>query len=382
VTQIKLIATATFGLEAVVKRELQNLGYTDLQVSDGKVTFKADKKAIPRANLWLRSADRVLLQVGEFQALTFDELFVKTKALPWDDWITQDGKFTVNGKSVKSKLFSISDCQAIVKKAVVERLKQKYTVDWFAETGPEFTIQVALLNDLATLTIDTSGTGLHKRGYRREAGTAPLKETLASAMVQLSYWNKGRLFLDPFCGSGTIPIEAALIERNIAPGLGRKFASERWPCVEHTLWKEARVEAFNAIDQETNIKIVASDIDPKIVAVAKENALQAGVDDCIEFSVKSFTEAKPKEKFGVMITNPPYGERLGKQKEIAEMYKALGQIFRLDPTWSVYVLTAEDSFEKLYGGKAHRKRKLYNGNIKVNYYQYYGERPPPKGLNS
>jgi len=373
---IRLIATATFGLEAIVKRELQNLGYTDIKVFDGQASFPAGKEAIARTNIWLRTADRILLQIGEFQALTFDELFTKTKALPWGDWITVDGKFTVNGKSIKSKLFSISDCQAIVKKAVVEKLKEKYPVDWFAETGPEFTIQVALLNDTATLTIDTSGVGLHKRGYRREAGSAPLKETLAAAMIQLSYWRKDRLLLDPFCGSGTIPIEAAMIGRNIAPGLQRKFASEKWPSLPDSSWKKARTEAFNAIDQEGSIRIFASDIDPKIIRIAKENAIQAGVDDCIDFAVKPFANSKPQMQFGVLVTNPPYGERLGKQKEIQEIYQAIGHLFRADPTWSVYILTAEENFEKLYGVAAQRRRKLYNGNSKVNYYQYYGERPP------
>lgn len=373
---VELIATATFGLEAVVKRELQNLGYGNLNVSDGKVSFAADAAAIPRANLWLRTADRVLLKLGEFKALTFDELFEKTKALPWGDWITRDGKFTVNGKSVKSKLFSISDCQAIVKKAVVEKLKQKYKVDWFEETGPEFTIQVALLNDTATLTIDTSGAGLHKRGYRQEAGEAPLKETLAAAMIQLSYWNKKRILLDPCCGSGTIPIEAALIGRNIAPGLNRRFAAEAWPGPGPDLWKRTRVEAFNAIDQDTPLQIFASDLDQNAITVASENAFAAGVDDCITFAAKPLQQLKVEGKYGVVITNPPYGGRLGNHREISELYRAMGKKFSTEPTWSVYVLTAEEKFESLYGARAHRKRKLYNGNIRVDYYQYYGERPP------
>ena len=376
--KLELIATATFGLEAVVKRELQDLGFTDMAVSDGKVSFAAHIKAIPRCNLWLRSADRLLVKIGEFKALSFDELFEKTKALPWGDWITHDGKFTVNGKSVKSQLFSISDCQAIVKKAVVEKLKEKYAVDWFKETGYEFTIQVALLNDIATLTIDTSGTGLHKRGYRQEAGEAPLKETLAAAMVQLSYWNKERVLLDPFCGSGTIPIEAAMIGRNIAPGLNRKFVSEAWPVVHKSFWKEARMEAFNAIDQDTPIRIFASDIDKSAITVASENAFAAGVDDCIQFTVKPLQKVTLKEKYGVVITNPPYGERLGTAKDIMALYQNMGKILNADPTWSVYVLTAEENFENLYGARAHRKRKLYNGNIKVDYYQFYGERPPKR----
>ncbi len=374
--RIELVATATFGLEAVVKRELQSLGYTDITVSDGKVAFFADEKAIPRANLWLRSADRVLLKVGEFKALTFDELFEKTKALPWSSWITPDGKFPVNGKSVKSKLFSISDCQAIVKKAVVENLKMKYAADWFAETGPDFTIQVALLNNVATLTLDTSGDALHKRGYRQEAGEAPLKETLAAALVQLSYWRKDRLLLDPLCGSGTIPIEAALLGRNIAPGLNRTFVSENWPSIGRDLWKEARVEAFQAIDTKTDIKIQASDMDDKAIRAAKENAAEAGVEDCIEYAVRPLKEVALDREYGIVITNPPYGQRIGSQKEVGNLYKEMGRIFGADPTWSIYVLTADEGFERFYGTRADRKRKLYNGNIKVDYYQFYGRRPP------
>ncbi len=376
--KIELIATSTFGLEAIVKREVQNLGYNVIEVSDGRVTFEADLEAIPRANLWLRSADRVLLKMGEFRALSFDELFEKTKALPWGKWITKDAKFTVNGKSIKSKLFSVPDCQAIVKKAVVEKLKQKYSIDWFEETGPDFTIQVALLKDIATLTIDTSGVGLHKRGYRVEAGEAPLKETLAAAMIQLSYWRKDRVLLDPFCGSGTIPIEAAMIGHNIAPGLNRKFASEDWPIIGKKLWQVARKEATNAIDRSIPIRILASDIDKDAVRMARENAVDAGLEDSIEFSVKPLNEIRLEDKYGVIITNPPYGERISSHNEIADLYQSMGKIFRIEPTWSVYVLTSEEKFENLYGTPADRKRKLYNGNIKVDYYQYYGERPPKK----
>ena len=373
---VELIATTTFGLEAVVKRELQDLGFEGLTVADGKVSFPAELADLPRANLWLRSAERVLLKVGEFKALTFDELFEKTKALPWGRWIPPEGKFPVNGKSVKSKLFSISDCQAIVKKAVVESLKHRHSLEWFPETGPEFTIQVALLRDTATLTLDTSGEGLHKRGYRREAGEAPLKETLAAALVQLSYWKKDRLLVDPFCGSGTIPIEAALMGKNIAPGLNRSFASEDWPAVGRDIWKKARVEAFKAIDNQTPIKILASDIDPAVLETARENAAEAGVEDCVEYSVKPMEKLKLPGEYGVVITNPPYGQRIGSKKELSTLYREMGKIFASDPTWSVYVLTADEGFEKYYGARAHRKRKLYNGNIKVDYYQYYGRRPP------
>jgi len=377
-SKIELIATSTFGLEAVVKREVINLGFSEVQTADGKVTFVGDESSIPKANLWLRTADRVLLKMGEFKALSFEELFAKTKALPWDEWITEDGEFTVTGSSVKSKLFSISDSQAIVKKAVVEKLKERYQRDWFPETGPKFTIKVSLLKDIATLTIDTSGSGLHKRGYRETALTAPLKETMAAAMIQLSFWNKDRILLDPFCGSGTIPIEAALIGKNIAPGLNRKFASEEWPRIDKTLWKEARKDAFQAIRQDVQLKIFASDIDSKAIELAQNNALEAGVDDCIQFSVQPLSEIRIKEDYGVVICNPPYGERLGEQEEVKNLYQTLGKIFRTKNTWSMYVITPEENFENIYGKKADRKRKLFNGNIRVDYYQFYGERPPKK----
>ncbi|WP_427339362.1 THUMP domain-containing class I SAM-dependent RNA methyltransferase [Caloranaerobacter sp. DY30410] len=374
--KIELIATTTFGLESVVKREVQNLGYTDIKVENGKVMFTADESAIPKANIWLRSADRVLLKMGEFKALTFEELFEKTKALPWEEWITEDGEFTVTGKSVKSKLFSVSDCQAIVKKAVVEKLKTKYKTEWFKETGPKFTIQVSLLKDIATLTIDTSGDGLHKRGYRVNQVEAPLKETLAAALIQLSYWNQDRILLDPFCGSGTIPIEAAMIGKNIAPGLQRSFASEQWPRIGKKLWKDARVEALKSIRQDVKLNILASDINKEAIEIAKENAFEAGVDDCIKFSVMNATEINIKDKYGVIICNPPYGERLGEENEVNKLYKRLGKTFSKLDTWSIYVLTSNEKFEKLFGRKADKKRKLYNGRIKVDYYQFYGPKPP------
>ncbi|MDD3839373.1 MAG: class I SAM-dependent RNA methyltransferase [Clostridia bacterium] len=372
---INLIATSTFGLEAIVKRELIALGFNDLKVSDGKVEFTANEEAIPKTNIWLRCADRVLLKMGEFKALSFEELFENTKALPWDEWITEDGKFTVIGKSVKSKLFSVPDCQSIVKKAVVEKLKSKYKKQWFDETGPEFTIQVSILKDVATLTIDTSGIGLHKRGYRQKSVRAPLKETLAAAMIQLSFWNKDRLLLDPFCGSGTIPIEAALIGMNIAPGLNRHFASENWPRIDSKVWKKVKTEAFGLIDSNVDLNISASDIDQKAIELASQNAINAGVDYCIDFKTKSVFDLDVNNEYGVLISNPPYGERIGKKSEIEKIYKTLGKKFRSKDTWSVYLLTSDESFENIYGKKADRKRKLYNGRIKVDYYQYYGKKP-------
>lgn len=375
---INYIATTTFGLEACVKREIINLGFDDVHTFDGRVEFTGDESAIPRANIWLRCAGRVFVKMGEFKAMSFEELFQGAKALPWGDWIPVDGKFTVVGKSVKSTLHSVPDCQAIVKKAVVEKLKEKYEIDWFDETGAEYTIQVALLKDVVTLTLDTSGSGLHKRGYRAIALDAPLKETLAAAMVELSYWKKDRILLDPFCGSGTIPIEAALIARNIAPGLNRHFASEKWDRVPESLWKEERKKAYAAIDYDCVPEIYGSDVDATAIELAKKNAELAGVDDCITFEVKPVEELELYGDYGCLITNPPYGERLGDVKEVEDMYRSLGGTMHGNETWSTYLITSMEYFEKLFGKKASAKRKLFNGRIKIDYYQFYGPRPPKK----
>lgn len=375
---IQLIATATFGLEAVVKRECQALGFHDIKTFDGRVEFSGTEADIVKANLWLRCAGRVWVKMGSFTAVTFTELFDQTKALPWADWIPEDGKFTVVGKSVKSTLFSVPDCQAIVKKAVVEKLKQTYRTDWFDETGAAYTIQVGILKDVVTLAIDTSGSGLHMRGYRANALDAPLKESIASAMVQLSYWRKDRILLDPFCGSGTIPIEAAMLARNIAPGLNRHFASEGWERIGKDRWKQARKEAYQAIDYAITPELYGSDIDPAAIALAKENAEKAGVDDCIAFEVKPVQEMTLPGEYGVLITNPPYGERIGELREVENMYRALGAHMKTDPTWSAYVITSMETFETFFGRKADRKRKLFNGRIKTDYYQFEGPRPPKK----
>ncbi|MEW8974290.1 MAG: class I SAM-dependent RNA methyltransferase [Tissierellaceae bacterium] len=373
---IELIATTTFGLESIAKRELIDLGYDDLKVENGKITFKAQEKDIPRANLWLRTAERILLKMGEFKALTFEELFQKTKELPWDEWIPEDGNFIIEGKSINSKLYSISDCQRIVEKAIVEKLKTRYDVDWFKKTGAKYTVEVSLLKDIATLTIDTSGEGLHKRGYRDRAGDAPIKETLAAAMILLSYWNKDRVLLDPFCGSGTIPIEAAMIGRNIAPGLDRNFASEEWPRVKKEYWSEARKEAFQAIDNRSKLHILGCDTDRRSILRARDNAANLGLDEDIAFFIKDMRDVDIFDDYGVVITNPPYGERMGEREEVHRLYMDFGKKFRQLETWSIYLITSEEEFEKLYGKKANRKRKLYNGRIKVDYYQYYGPRPP------
>ncbi|MDD5092759.1 MAG: class I SAM-dependent RNA methyltransferase [Dehalococcoidia bacterium] len=373
---IALIATSTFGLERVVRNEVEALGFGKVKVSDGRIEFEATPNDIPKANLWLRCADRVLLKMGEFEALTFEELFEGTKALPWERWITEDGEFTVNGKAVNSTLGSIRACQAIVKKAVVERLKEKYHTEWFKETGPKFTIQISMLKDIALLTIDTSGAGLHKRGYRDEAVEAPLKETLAAGLVLLSFWDKDRILIDPMCGSGTIPIEAAMIARNIAPGLRREFASERWPEIDASAWTEARRSAHDAINSNRKLQIFGYDIDGKSIESCKINALNAGVKENIVFEQRAVKDLMIDKQYGIVISNPPYGIRMADFREINEVYISLNKIFRKKRGWSVYILTADEMFPNYFKrSPPDRVRKLYNGRIKVDYYQYYGERP-------
>lgn len=373
--KLELIATATFGLEAVVKREIEALGYKILKTEDGKVTYMGDERAIVRSNLWLRSADRVLLKMAEFKALEFEELFQQTKAVAWEELIPIDGKFTVTGTSVKSKLHSVPACQKIVKKAIVERLKDFYGIELFEETGAEYTVKATLLKDRVTLTVDTSGTGLHKRGYRVMDVAAPIKETLAAAMVQLSFWKAGRVLVDPCCGSGTIPIEAAMIGRNIAPGLNRNFASEKWEYIKAEIWKEERKKAFSEIDYNKNLNIYGFDIDKRAVAAAKENAMEAGVDDCIEFMKADVKKLSPIGSNGIIITNPPYGERIGEKEEIKKIYESYMRFFTDNPDWSLFVITTDKELEmKAMGRKADRRRKLYNGRLEVCYYQFHGEK--------
>ena len=374
--KLNLIATTTFGLEATVKREITRLGCDIAASSDGRIDFTGDFADLARANLWLRASDRILLKIGEFKATTFDELFEQTKALPWEDFITADGHFTVTGKSIKSGLFSVPDCQAIVKKAVVERLKTKYNLDWFPETGSVYKIQVALLKDIATLTIDTTGPGLHKRGYRAVTSAAPIKETLAAAMLELSFWRKDRIFLDPMCGSGTIAIEAALMAKNIAPGLGRDFVAEGWPQIDAKIWQNAREEARAKIGSDEIAPIFASDIDKELVAQAKANAKAAGVADYVRLDVADVADVALPGEYGVMITNPPYGQRLGDTRQLQVIYGALKRLFPKDGTWSAYVITSDEEFERHFGRRANAKRKLFNGATKTDYYQYQGPRPP------
>lgn len=376
--KINLIATATFGLEAVVGREVEQLGYTDVRVENARVSFSGDESAICRSNLWLRSADRVLVKMGEFQALTFDELFEQTKALPWEEWLPRNATFPVEGKSIKSKLFSVPNCQAIVKKAIVERLKRSYHQQWFEETGPKYTIEVAILKDIATLTIDTSGVGLHKRGYRKLSGKAPLKETLAAAMINLSFWNPDRILIDPFCGSGTIPIEAAMIGLNIPPGAKRSFISEQWPLIQTKYWQRARQEAYDQVRKDVKLKIIGTDIDPEVLSLARYHRKVSGMDEQIHLQQLPLSELRSSHKYGCIICNPPYGERMGEEEEIAPLYKEMGKVFTALDTWSYYIISSFPELERTFGRPADRKRKLYNGRLECQYFQFYGPRPPKK----
>jgi len=373
--KINLIATAAFGLESIVANELKKLGYENLTVENGRVDFAADLSAIARCNLWLRSADRVLIKVGEFKALSFEELFEQTKALSWDDWLPENAEFPVEGKSIQSKLFSVPDCQAIVKKAIVEKMKIRYPRKWFEEDGPKYRIQVAILKDRVTLTIDTSGVGLHKRGYRKLSTEAPLKETLAAALISISRWKADRAFIDPLCGSGTIPIEAALIGRNIAPGLGRNFAAENWAQIPAALWHQARKEAHDSILQHQPLGIMGYDQNPSVLDLARFHARQAGLHNLISFQQRDVQQLGSKYKYGYLITNPPYGERLSDLNEAEELYRVMGRVFAKLDTWSFYIICSHPRFEELFLRKADKKRKLYNGRIQCNYFQYFGPKP-------
>ncbi|NLY82229.1 MAG: class I SAM-dependent RNA methyltransferase [Clostridiales bacterium] len=374
--RIELIATTTFGLEAVVKREIENLGYKILASENGKITFLGDEFAIARANLWLRCADRVLVKMAEFTAETFEDLFQFTKGLPWEEWIPIDGEFPVAGTSLKSTLHSVPACQSIVKKAIVERLKEFYSLDTFEETGAKYQVKVTLLKNRVTLTMDTSGEALHKRGYRVRDVSAPMKETLAASLVLLSFWNKDKILVDPCCGSGTIAIEAALIGRNVAPGLNRSFVSEEWEAVRKEVWKTERKKAFDAIDYNNKLNITAMDIDRTAIDAARENAIEAGVDEDIIFLKKDMTTLFAKEPYGVIITNPPYGERVGDEKIKNVIYNKLREFYQENPTWSLFMITTDKTVEnKIFGKEADRRRKLYNGRLEACYYQFHGKKP-------
>lgn len=379
----KLIATAAMGIEALVAKEVRDLGYT-CEVENGRVYIDAEVEDIPRLNLWLRTADRVKLVVAEFKATTFTELFDGVVDLPWTDLMPWDARYIVDGRSVKSKLFSIRDCQKITEKAIVEAMQRGYRKpgEWLPKTGAHYPIEVALLKDVATITIDTSGDALHRRGYRELHSQAPLKETMAAAMIQLTNWRPDMPFYDVFTGSGTLAIEAALIGRNIAPGLNRDFCSQDWPFIPKKAWYAAIDEANQKAEWDKPLKIYGIDLDPRMVKLAKDNAELADVRDTITFVHSDAAALKPKEEYGVIIGNPPYGERLQTEEEIIDLYERIGQRFDQYPGYSVYMLTSYEDFEKAYGRPATKRRKLYNGNIETQYYQYFGKRPPRRAAES
>jgi putative N6-adenine-specific DNA methylase len=372
----ELIATTPMGLEAVLARELKELGYADQLVENGRVTFWGDEKDICRANLWLRTAGRILVKMGEFEATTFDELFEGTKALNWPDWIPQDAEFPVDGRSHKSQLSSVPACQGIVKKAIVEKMKQRYKTEWFPEEGAKYVCEVTLLNDRATLTLDTTGAGLHKRGYRKVATEAPLRESLAAAMILLSRWRPERPLYDPFCGSGTIPIEAAMIGWNIAPGLRREFNAEEWKTIPMAMWEDARDEAYDLVEDDKPLHIIGSDIDREAIEIALGALRNAGLSKAVKLQVTPVEDIRPEGEYGVLITNPPYGERIGTVSEVDRITKQLGRVAKSLPTWSHFVITSDKQFETRFNRKADKRRKLFNGQIECTFYQYFGPLPP------
>ncbi|MFZ7121408.1 MAG: THUMP domain-containing class I SAM-dependent RNA methyltransferase [Eubacteriaceae bacterium] len=373
--RINIIATCTFGLEGILKDEVCKLGINDINVKNGRVEYEGDVNILAKSNIWLRTADRILIKIAEFDAVTFDELFEKTKECNWERWITKEGAFPVaKATSVKSKLFSKSDCQKIVKKAVVEKMKKKYKLKWFEETGESYPIYVNILKDKVTLSIDSSGIGLHKRGYRVKGNEAPLKETLAAAMIFLSKWDVSRILADPFCGSGTILIEAAQIGKNIAPGLNRSFISENWSSNYKKTYKLIKQDARDQINDK-EFRILGSDIDKRSVVLAMGNAQTAEVSEYISFQKLDVSKFSSNKKYGVIITNPPYGERLSSKKEVEKLYKVMGKTFSQLDYWSYFILTGHLSFEKYFGKRATKNRKLYNGNILTYLYQYYGKLP-------
>ncbi len=375
--KFEIIIPTIFGLEAFVSREVRALGYETTSVEDGRVTFLGDYKAVCRANLWIRTGERVLVKIAEFEARTFTELFDSTKAIDWSRWIGRDNAFPVTGFCLKSVLASMRDCQSIIKKAIVDSMSQKYGITHFEETGAVYQIRFSIMKDRVTLMLDTTGDGLHKRGYRAVSNAAPLKETIAAAMIMLSHWKYEYPLADPLCGSGTIPIEAAMIKRNIAPGLTRGFLSEKFSQCPKELWEQAREEAKD-LKKNVPLEIFASDIDANTIEIAKKNAVLAGVGDAVVPTVLNAGDFYTDIPYGTVICNPPYGERLGDEKMCQELYLAMGRAFKKLDKWSYYILTSNEGFEKAFGKVADKKRKLYNGMLKCNIYQYFGERPPRK----
>ena len=373
-----LVVPCHFGLEAVTKREIYDLGYEITKVEDGRVTFTGDAEAICHANIFLRGAERVLLLVGRFHATTFDELFEGIKALPWEDYIPKDGKFWVKkASSIKSKLFSPSDIQSIAKKAMVERMKQSYHIDWFPEDGASYPVRIFLLKDEVMVTIDTSGDSLHKRGYRLATSKAPLTETLAASLIMLTPWKKDRILVDPFCGSGTFPIEAAMMAAGIAPGMNRSFTAEQWTnLIPKQLWYDAVEEAQEMVDLNVEVDIQGYDIDGEVVKAARENAKRAGVDSLIHFQQREVAALHHPKKYGFIITNPPYGERLEEKADLPALYKQIGQAYAGLDSWSLYMITSYEDAERYIGRKADKNRKIYNGMIRTYFYQFMGPKPP------
>ena len=377
---MELIAPCHFGLEAVLKREILDLGYEISQVEDGRVTFIGDAEAICRANIFLRTAERILIKIGSFRAVTFDELFEKTKQLPFEEYIPENGRFWVKkASSVKSTLFSTSDIQSIMKKAMVERLKQRYHNEWFLEDGADFPIRVFLLKDQVTVGLDTSGESLHKRGYRRLSGKAPITETLAAALILLTPWRADRILVDPFCGSGTFLIEAAMMAASIAPGMNREFLSEEWTdLIPKKLWYDTMDEANELVKDDVEVDLQGYDIDPEVIKVARENAREAGVEHLIHFQQRDVRDLNHPKKYGFVITNPPYGERLEEKSALPELYQAFGESFRRLDSWSAYMITSYEDAERWFGRKADKNRKIYNGMIKTYFYQFLGPKPPKR----
>lgn len=377
---IQLVAPCHFGMEAVLKREIYDLGYDITKVEDGRVTFEGDLETICRSNIFLRTAERVMVQIGRFRATTFDELYENMKALPWEDWIPQDGKFWVKkASSVKSKLFSASDIQSICKKAMVDRLKMTYHTDWFKEDGASFPVRIFLLKDEVTVALDTTGDPLHKRGYRTWTSKAPISETLAAALIMLTPWRADRILVDPFCGSGTFLIEAAMMAANIAPGMNRSFTAEAWThLIPKQMWYDVVEEAEEMVDTDISCDLQGYDIDPDMIRIARANAKQAGVDHLIHFQQRDVADLKHSKKYGFIITNPPYGERLEDKKNLPALYTTIGQVYRDLDAWSMYLITSYEEAERYIGRKADKNRKLYNGMIRTYFYQFMGPKPPKK----
>lgn len=376
--KMEWIAPCHFGLESVLKREIQNLGYEITQVEDGRVTFRGGMDAACRANIFLRTAERILLKAGCFTAVTFEELFQKTKEIPWERYIPENGKFWVTkAASVKSRLFSPSDIQSIMKKAMVERMKSRYYTQWFTEDGASYPVRVFLMKDVVTVGIDTTGVSLHKRGYRPAAGKAPIAENLAAALIMLTPWKKERILVDPFCGSGTIPIEAAMMAANIAPGMNREFTAEQWTnLIDRKYWYEAIDEAHDQMDINIETDIQGYDIDGDVLKTARRNAADAGVDHLIHFQRREVSQLSHPGKYGFIITNPPYGERLEEKAALPKLYREFGESFRKLDTWSAYMITSYEDAERYFGRKADKNRKLYNGMLRTYFYQFTGPRPP------